>query len=114
MKTAEGWRKLELWGAGGTNGTCTGRQERPAAQSLVGRKAGFWAAAALGVFVLLVFAADSGVTVWLAADAILWGGFIAALRQFAFEGRYSNAMMVLALVLLVFGSLILLGAAAAK
>jgi hypothetical protein len=114
MKTAEGWRKLGLWGAGGTNGTCNGRHERPPAQSLVGRKTGFWAAAALGVFVLLVFAADSGVTVWLAADAILWGGFIAALRQFAFEGRYSNAIMVLALVLLVFGSLILLGAAAPK
>ena len=67
---------------------------------------------ALGAFVLLIVAVGSGFTAWFFADLILWGGFIAVLRQFAFEGRYSYAMMILLLVVLVFASLMLLGAAA--
>ena len=83
-----------------------------AVRSLEGRKILYWAAAVLGAFVLLLFAAGSGFTAWFVADLILWGGFIAVLRQFAYEDRYSSAMMVLLLVVLVFASLMWLGAAA--
>jgi hypothetical protein len=82
-----------------------------AVTSLKGRKVMFWAVLPLGAFVLLMFAAGSGLTVWFCVDALLWGGFIAVLRQFAYEDRYSYAMMTLLLVVLVFASLTLLGAA---
>ena len=83
-----------------------------AVKSLEGRKVLFWAAVALGAFVLLIVAVGGGFTAWFFADLILWGSFIAVLRQFAFEGRYSYAMMIVLLVVLVFASLLLLGAAA--
>ena len=83
-----------------------------AVKSLEGRKVMFWAVLPLGAFVLLMFAAGSGLTVWFCVDALLWGGFIAVLGQFAYGDRYSYAMMTLLLVVLVFASLMLLGAAA--
>jgi hypothetical protein len=72
----------------------------------------FWAVVPLGAFALLLFAAGSGLTVWFLVDVLLWGGFFAVLRQFAYEDRYSYAMMIILLVVLVFASLMLLGAAA--
>jgi len=83
-----------------------------AVKSLEGRKVMFWAALPLGAFALLLFVAGSGLTVWFFVDVLLWGGFIAVLRQFAYGGRYSYAMMIILLVVLVFASLLLLGAAA--
>ena len=83
-----------------------------AVKSLQGKKIMFWAVLPLGAFALLMFVAGSGLTVWFCIDALLWGGFIAVLRQFAYGGRSSYAMMTLLLVVLVFVSLILLGAAA--
>jgi hypothetical protein len=85
-----------------------------AVKSLEGRKIMFWAAVPLGAFALLLFAAGSGLTVWFFIDLLLWGGLFAVLRQFAYEGRYSYAMMSLLLVVLIFASLMLLGAAVAK
>jgi hypothetical protein len=139
MKIADVLRKLGIWRYGIKTGTYTGMKDRPAeflmegvfnadkdlvnredvrnaaaaVNSLGGRTVLFWVAAALGSFVLLLFAAGSGLTAWFVADLILWGGFMAVLRQFAVEGRYSFAMMTLLLVVLVFASLMLLGAAAA-
>ena len=83
-----------------------------AVTSLKGRKVMFWAVLPLGAFVLLMFAAGSGLTVWFCVDALLWGGFIAGLWQFAYGGRYSYALMTLLLVFLVLASMLLLGAAA--
>ena len=85
-----------------------------AVNSLGGRKVLFWMAVLLGAFFLVIFYGGSGFTAWFLADLILWGSFIAVLRQFAFEGRYSYAMMTLFLVVLVFASFIFLGAAAPK
>ncbi len=138
MKIAEVLQKLGIRRYGVKAGTYTGMKDRPAefcmegvldadkdlinrgdvksvaaaVRSLEGRKVLYWAGVALGTFVLLLFAAGSGFTAWFVADLILWGGFIAVLRQFAYEDRYSSAMMVLLLVVLVFASLMLLGAAA--
>jgi hypothetical protein len=139
MKIVDVLRKLGILRYGVKTGTYTGMKDRPAeffmegvfnaekdlvnredvknagaaVRSLGGRKVLYWAAVALGAFVLLLFAAGSGLTAWFVADLILWGGFIAVLRQFAVEGRYSSAMMILLLAVLVFASLMLLGAAAA-
>jgi len=82
-----------------------------AVTSLKGRKVMFWAALPLGAFILLMFAAGSGLTVWFCVDALLWGGFIAVLGQFAYGDRYSYAIVTLLLVVLVFVSLMLLEAA---
>ena len=138
MKIADVLRKLGIMRYGVKTGTYTGMKDRPAevfmegvfdaekdlvnrgdvssvaaaVKSLEGRKVLYWSAAALGALVLLLFAADSGFTAWFVADLILWGGLIAVLRQFAYEDRYSFAMMSLLLVVLVFVSLMLLGAAA--
>lgn len=139
MKIADVLRKLGILRYGAKTGTYTSMKDRPAefymegvfnaekdlvnqedvknaaaaVKSLGGRKVLFWAAVALGAFVLLILAVGSGFTAWFFADLILWGGFIAVLRQFAFEGRYSYAMMTILLVVLVFASFMLLGAAAA-
>jgi hypothetical protein len=83
-----------------------------AVKSLEGRKVMFWAVLPLGAFALLLFAAGSGLTVWFFIDVLLWGGFIALLRQFAYGGRNSYTLMIILLVVLVFVSLLLLGAAA--
>jgi hypothetical protein len=88
------------------------KQATAAVKSLEGRKVMFWAVLPLGAFALLLFAAGSGLTAWFGVDVLLWGGFIAVLRQFAYGGRYSYAMMIILLVVLVFVSLLLLGAAA--
>ncbi|OGR28909.1 MAG: hypothetical protein A2139_07180 [Desulfobacca sp. RBG_16_60_12] len=138
MKIADVLRKLGILRYGVKTGTYTGMKDRPAeffmegvynadkdlvnqedvknaaatVKSLGGRKVLFWAAVALGALALLLFAAGSGLTVWFFVDLLLWGGFIAVLRKFAFEGRYSYAMTILLLVVLVFASLLLLGAAA--
>ena len=138
MKIADVLRKLGIMRYGVKIGTYTGMEDRPAelfmegvfdaekdlvnrgdvssvaaaVKYLEGRKVLYWSAAALGALVLLVFAAGSGFTAWFVADLILWGGLIAVLRQFAYEDRYSFAMMSLLLVVLVFVSLMLLGAAA--
>ncbi|MDO9533471.1 MAG: hypothetical protein Q7O12_15280 [Deltaproteobacteria bacterium] len=82
-----------------------------AVNSLEGRKVMFWAVLPLGAFALLMFAAGSGLTVWFFVNVLLWGGFIAVLRQFAYGGRYSYTLMIILLVVLVFVSLLLLGAA---
>lgn len=137
MKMLDVLRKLGIWRYGTKTATYTGMKDRPAeffmdgvfnadkdlinqedvknataaVTSLKGRKVMFWAVLPLGAFVLLMFAAGSGLTVWFCVDALLWGGFIAVLRQFAYEDRYSYAMMTLLLVVLVFASLTLLGAA---
>jgi hypothetical protein len=83
-----------------------------AVKSLEGRKVMFWAVLPLGAFVLLMFIADSNFTVWFCVDALLWGGFIAVLGQFAYGGRYSYATMIMLLVVLILASFILLGAGA--
>jgi hypothetical protein len=83
-----------------------------AVKSLEGRKIMFWAVLPLGAFALLMFIASSGLTVWFCVDALLWLGFIAVLGQFAYNGRYSYALMLILLVVLVLASLLLLGAAA--
>ena len=83
-----------------------------AVKSLGGRKVLFWVAVALGALALLLFATGSGLTVWFFVDVLLWGGFIVVLGQFAYGGRYSFPVMVALLVVLVFASLLLLGAAA--
>jgi hypothetical protein len=83
-----------------------------AVKSLDGRKIMFWAVLPLGASALLLFVAGSGLTVWFGVDVLLWGGFIALLRQFAYGGRYSFSAMIALLVVLVFASLLLLGAAA--
>ncbi len=83
-----------------------------AVKSLEGRKIMLWAVLPLCVFALLMFVAGSGLTVWFCIDALLWVGFIAVLGQFAYNGRYSYALMIILLVVLVVVSLLLLGAAA--
>ena len=83
-----------------------------AVTSLQGRKIMFWAVLPLCAFVLLLFVAGSGLTVWFCVDALLWLGFIAVLGQFAYGGRYSYALMIILLVVLVLASTMLLGAAA--
>ena len=139
MKFLDVLRKLGIVRYGAKTGTYTSMKDRPAefymegvfnaekdlinqedvkkataaVKSLGGRKVLFWTAAALGAFVLLLFAAASGLTVWFFVVVLLWGGFIAVLRQFAFEGRYSYTMMIILLVVLVFASFMLLGVAAA-
>jgi hypothetical protein len=138
MKIADVLRKLGILRYGVKTGTYTGMKDRPAeffmegvfnaekdlvnqedvknaaaaVKSLGGRKVMFWAVLPLAAFVLLVLTAGSGFTAWFFADLILWVGFIAVLRQFAFEGRYSYALMIILLVVLVFASFMLLGAAA--
>jgi len=113
MKIADVLRKLGILRYGVKTGTYTGMKDRPAeffmegvfnaekdlvnqedvknaaaaVKSLGGRKVLFWAAVGLGAFVLLILAAGSGFTAWFFADLILWGGFIAVLRQFAYRGR---------------------------
>jgi hypothetical protein len=140
MKITEVLRKLGILRYGVKPGTYTGMKDRPAeffmegvfnaekdlvnredvkkataaVKSVEGRKAMFWAVVPLGAFALLLFAAGSGLTVWFLADALLWGGFFAVLQQFAYEDRYSYAMMSMLLAVLVFASFMLLGAAAAK
>ena len=83
-----------------------------AVKSPEGRKIMFWAVLPLCAFALLMFVAGSGLTVWFCVDALLWGGFLAVLGQFAYGGRYSYAMMIILLVVLVLASMLLLGAAA--
>jgi hypothetical protein len=138
MKFLDVLRKLGILRYGTKTGTYTSMKDRPAelymagvfnaekdlvnqedvknavvaVKSLGGRKVMLWTAVALGVFVLLLFAAGSGLTVWFFVVVVLWGGFIAILGQFAYGGRYSYAMMTIFLVALVFVSLLLLGAAA--
>lgn len=138
MKVLDVLRKLGILRYGVKTGTYTSMKDRPAeffmegvfnaekdlvnqediknaaaaVKSLEGRKVMFWAVLPLGAFALLVFAAGSGLTVWFFVDVLLWGGFIAVLRQFAYGGRYSYATMIILLVVLVFASLLLLGAAA--
>jgi len=139
MKIADVLRKLGILRYGVKTGTYTGMKDRPAEffmegvfnaekdlvnredvknaaaamKSLGGRRVLFWAAVALGAFVLLILAAGSGFTAVFFADLILWGGFIVVLGQFAYGGRYSYAMMIILLVVLVFASFMLLGAAEA-
>ena len=138
MKFVDVLRKLGIVRYGAKTGTYTSMKDRPAeffmegvfnaekdlinqedvkkataaVKSLGGRKVLFWTAAALGAFALLIFAVGSGFTGWFFVNLILWAGFIAVLRKFAFEGRYSYPMMITLLVVLVFASLMLLGAAA--
>jgi hypothetical protein len=83
-----------------------------AVKSLEGRKIMFWAVLPLCAFALLMFVASSGLTVWFCVDALLWVGFVAVLGQFAYGGRYSYALMIILLVVLVLASILLLGAAA--
>ena len=87
-------------------------QAAAAVKSLEGRKIMFWAVLPLCAFTLLLFVAGSGLTVWFWIDALLWGGFLAVLGQFAYGGRYSYALMIILLVVLVLASTMLLGAAA--
>lgn len=138
MKFVDVLRKLGIVRYGAKTGTYTSMKDRPAeffmegvfnaekdlinredvknataaVKSLGGRKVLFWTVGVLGAFALLIFAVVSGFTAWFFADLILWGGFIAVLGQFAFEGRYSYPMMITLLVVVVFASLMLLGAAA--
>ena len=138
MKILDALRKLGIWRYGTKTATYTGMTDRPAeffmdgvfnadkdlinredvtnataaVTSLKGRKVMFWAALPVGAFMLLMFVAGSGLTVWFCVDALLWGGFIAVLWEFAFGDRYSYAIVPLLLVVLVFASLMLLGAAA--
>jgi hypothetical protein len=138
MKFLDVLRKLGVLRYGTKAATYTGMQDRPAEffmedvfnaekdlvnqedvkkaaaalKSLEGRKVMFWAVLPLGAFALLVFVAGSGLTAWFCADVLLWGGFIAVLGQFAYGGRYSYAMMIILLVVLVLVSIVLLGAAA--
>ena len=138
MKIVDVLRKLGILRYGVKTGTYTSMKDRPAeffmegvfnaekdlvnqedvknaaaaVKSLEGRKVMFWAVLPLAAFALLLFVAGNGLTVWFFVDLLLWGGFIAVLRQFAFEGRYSYAMMIILLVVLVLVSLLLLGAAA--
>jgi hypothetical protein len=136
MKVMEVLRKLGIVRYGVKSGTYTGMKDRPAeffmegvfnaahdlttkgdlhraaaaVKSLGGRKVFFWIALVLGAFALLILAAASGLTAWFFADLILWGAFIALLRQFAFGGRYSFVAMTILLVVLVVASLMFLGA----
>jgi hypothetical protein len=138
MKILDVLRKLGIWRYGTKAATYTSMKDRPAeffmegvfnadkdlttradvnqaaaaVKSLDGRKIMFWAVLPLAAFALLVFAAGSGLTVWFGADVLLWGGFIALLRQFAYGGRYSFPPMIALLVVLGFASLLLMGAAA--
>ena len=138
MKILDVLRKLGILRYGVKTGTYTSMKDRPAeffmegvfnaekdlvnqedvknaaaaVKSLGGRKVMFWAVLPLAAFALLLFVAGSGLTVWYFVDLLLWGGFIAVLRQFAYGGRYSYAMMIILLVVLVLVSLLLLGAAA--
>jgi len=138
MKILDVLRKLGILRYGVKTGTYTSMKDRPAeffmegvfnaekdlvnqedvknaaaaVKSLEGRKVMFWAVLPLAAFALLLFVAGSGLTVWYFVDLLLWGGFIAVLRQFAYGGRYSYAMMIILLVVLVLVSLLLLGAAA--
>jgi hypothetical protein len=137
MKIMDLLRKLGIVRYGAKSATYTGMKDRPAefymegvfnaekdlvnqddvknaaatAKSLGGRKVLFWVAVALGALSLLLFAAGSGLTVWFFVDVLLWGGFIAVLGQFAYGGRYSFPVMITLLVVLIFASLLLLGAA---
>jgi len=138
MKILDVLRKLGILRYGAKAGTYTSMKDRPAeffmegvfnaekdlvnqedvkkataaVKSLEGRKIMFWAVVPLGALTLLLFAAGSGLTVWFCVDVLLWVGFFAALGQFAYGGRYSYAMIIILLVVLVFASLLLLGAAA--
>jgi hypothetical protein len=138
MKIMDVLRKLGIVRYGAKSATYTSMKDRPAeftmegvfnaekdlvnqedvknaaaaVKSLGGRKVMFWVAVALGALTLLLFAAGSGLTVWFLVDVLLWGGFIAVLGQFAYGGRYSFPVMIALLVVLVFASLLLLGAAA--
>ena len=138
MKILDVLRKLGILRYGAKSATYTSMKDRPAefymegvfnaekdlttredvqnaaaaVKSLDGRKIMFWAVLPLGAFALLLFVAGSGLTVWFGVDVLLWGGFIALLRQFAYGGRYSFPAMIALLVVLVFASLLLLGAAA--
>jgi hypothetical protein len=138
MKVLDVLRKLGILRYGTKTATYTGMKDRPAeffmdgvfnadkdlinredvkqaataVKSLGGRKIMFWAVLPLGAFALLMFVASSGLTVWFGVDALLWGGFIAVLGQFAYGDRYSYAMMIILLVFLVLASVLLLGAAA--
>ena len=102
MKIVDVLRKLGILRYGVKTGTYTSMKDRPAeffmegvfnaekdlvnqedvknaaaaVKSLEGRKVMFWAVLPLGAFVLLVFAAGSGLTVWFFVDVLLWGGFI--------------------------------------
>lgn len=136
MKIMEVLQKLGIVRYGVKSGGYTGMQDRPAelfmegvfnadkdlttkgdwhrvaaaAKSLGGRKAFCWISLVLGAFALLFLATASGLTAWFFADLILWGAFIALLRQFAFAGRYSFKAMIILLVVLVVVSLMFLGA----
>ena len=94
-------RKLGIWRYGTKTGTYTGMKNRPAeffmdgvfnaekdlinrgdvkkaaaaVKSLEGRKVLFWAALPLGAFVLLLFAAGSGLTVWFCVTYSCGGAF---------------------------------------
>src|SRR4030042_2630842 len=137
MKVLDVLRKLGILRYGAKTATYTSMKDRPAeffmegvfnaekdlvnqddvknvaagVKSLGGRKVLFWVAVALGALSLLLFAAGSGLTVWFLVDVLLWGGFIAVLGQFAYGGRYSFPWMITLLVVLIFASLLLLGAA---
>src|SRR5665648_379271 len=102
MKFLDVLRKLGILRYGTKTGTYTSMKDRPAefymegvfnaekdlinqedvknaaaaVKFLGGRKVLFWTAVALGVFVLLLFAAGSGLTVWFFVVVVLWGGFI--------------------------------------
>ena len=138
MKGLDMLRKLGILRYGTKTATYTGMKDRPAeffmdgvfkadkdlanredvnkaviaVKSLEGRKIMFWTVLPLAAFALLMFIASSGLTVRFGIDALLWGGFIAGLRQFAYGGRYSYALMIILLMGLVLASMLLLGAAA--
>jgi hypothetical protein len=138
MKILDVLRKLGIWRYGTKAATYTSMRDKPAelfmdgvfnadkdlvnredlknaaaaVKSLEGRKIMFWAVLPLGAFALLMLVAGSGLTVWFCVDALLWLGFVAVLGQFAYNGRYSYALMIILLVVLVLASIMLLGAAA--
>ena len=138
MKVRDVLRKLGIWRYGTKTATYTGMTDRPAefmmdgvfnaekdllnredvekataaVKSLKGRKVMFWAVLPLGAFASDVCGRQRPHRLVLPRRA-LWGGFIAVVRQFAYGDRYSYAMVTLLLVVLVFVSLMLLGAAAA-
>jgi hypothetical protein len=138
MKFLDVLRKLGIWRYGTKAATYTSMRDKPAelfmdgvfnadkdlvnrqdlknaaaaVKSLEGRKIMFWAVLPLGAFALLMFVAGSGLTVWFCVAALLWVGFVAVLGQFAYGGRYSYALMIILLVVLVLASIMLLGAAA--
>jgi hypothetical protein len=137
MKVMEVLQKLGIVRYGVKSGTYTGMKDRPAelfmecvfnagkdlttkedlrramkaVKSPGGRKVFFWIALALSASALFILAAGSGLTAWFFGDLILWGAFIALLRQFAFAGRYSFVAMIILLVVLVVASSMFLGAA---